>query len=145
MIRRILIFIAAVLATLCAASLTHTQIILSGLSDLGAEIPFGVRLSTSLTDLIGLAPAFGSVIAIALLLGLLVAGAARRFIPLPRPAAFGIAGGAAMATTLWLMQLSYDITPIASTRTPVGLLLICMAGVFGGVIFARGTKPATGH
>ena len=68
MIRRILIFIAAVLATLCAASLTHTQIILSGLSDLGAEIPFGVRLSTSLTDLIGLAPAFGSVIAIALLL-----------------------------------------------------------------------------
>jgi hypothetical protein len=130
MIRRILIFIAAVLATLCAASLTHTQIILSGLSDLGAEIPFGVRLSTSLTDLIGLAPAFGSVIAIALLL---------------RPAAFGIAGGAAMATTLWLMQLSYDITPIASTRTPVGLLLICMAGVFGGVIFARGTKPATGH
>ena len=145
MIRRSLIFILSVLVTLCAASFLHTQIILSGLTDLGAEIPLGVRLSTSVTDLIGLAPAFGSVIAIALLLGLLVAGVARRFIPLPRPAAFGIAGGAAMATTLWLMQLSYDITPIASTRTPMGLLLVCMAGILGGVIFASGTRPAAGH
>lgn len=139
MIRRIVAFIVAALVAFIAASLIHTQIILAGLSDLGADVPLSLRVSTSFADLIGLAPAFGPVVAIALLLGLLVAGFARRFIPLPRPLAFAIAGAGALATALWLMHLSFDITPIASARTTGGLLALCLAGAVGGVVFATGT------
>ena len=145
MTRYIIAFIIAALVTFVAASLIHTQVILAGLGELGADVPLSLRMSTSLADLLGLAPAFGAVVMIALLGGLLVAGFARRFIPLPRPIAFAVAGAAAMATTLWLMHLSFAITPIASARTTGGLLLLCLAGAFGGVIFAFGTKPSTGH
>ena len=145
MIRRIAAFVVAALIAFATASLIHTQVILAGLTELGADVPLPLRISTSLTDLAGLAPAFGPVVAIALLLGLLIAGFARRYIPLPRAMAFAIAGAGAMATALWLMQLSFDITPIASARTAGGLLLLCFAGGLGGIIFAFGTKPAAGH
>lgn len=139
MIRRIAAFVVAALVAFVAASLIHTQIILAGLSDLGADIPLSLRISTSLADLLGLAPSFGVVVVIALLLGLLVAGLARRYVPLPRPLAFAIAGTGAMATALWLMHLGFDITPIASARTTGGLLMLCLAGALGGVAFALGT------
>lgn len=145
MIRRIAAFVVAALVAFVAASLIHTQIILAGLSDLGADIPLSLRISTSLADLLGLAPSFGVVVAIALLLGLLVAGLARRYVPLPRPLAFAIAGAGAMATALWLMHLGFDITPIASARTTGGLLMLCLAGALGGVVFAIGSKPGSGH
>ena len=145
MTRYIVAFIIAALVAFVAASLIHTQVILAGLSELGADVPLSLRMSTSLADLLGLAPAFGAVVAIALLLGLLIAGFARRFIPLPRLAAFAIAGAAAMAATLWLMHLSYAITPIASARTTGGLLLLCLAGALGGMVFAIVSKPGAGH
>ena len=129
-------FIAAVLVTFATASFAHTHFVIQGLRAVGAEVPPSVALATAGGDLAGLAPSFGVVVAIALLLGFLVAGIARRFIKLPRPIAFALAGGAALATALWLMHRSYEITPIASARTWPGFLALCAAGALGGLVFA---------
>lgn len=129
-------FIAAVLVTLAAASFAHTHYTIQGLTAVGAEVPPAVAMETVRGDFAGLAPSLGVVIAIALLLGFLVAGLARRFIKLPRPIAFALAGGAALATALWLMRLSYEITPLGSARTWAGFLTLCAAGALGGLVFA---------
>jgi hypothetical protein len=129
-------FIAAVVVTVAAASFAHTHFIIQGLRAVGTEVPPSVAMETVRGDFVGLAPSFGVVIAIALLLGFIIAGVARRFIKLPRPVAFALAGGAALATALWLMHLSYEITPIASARTWPGFLTLAAAGALGGLVFA---------
>lgn len=129
-------FIAAVLVTLAAASFAHTHYTIQGLIAVGAEVPPGVAMDTVRGDFVGLAPSFGVVIAIALLLGFVVAGLARRFVKLPRAVAFALAGAAALATALWLMRLSYEITPISSARSWTGFLTLCAAGALGGLVFA---------
>ena len=129
-------FIAAMLVTVTVASFAHTHFTIQALRAVGAEVPPSVALETVSGDFIGLAPSFGVVIAIALLLGFIIAGIARRFVRLPRPIAFALAGGAALATALWLMRLSYEITPIASARTWTGFLTLAAAGALGGLVFA---------
>lgn len=129
-------FIAATLVTLVLASVVHTHFTLQGLESLGVEVPPSLAWQTMKGDFIGLGPALGAVIALALLLGFIIAGLARRFIALPRPIAFAIAGGAAFATALWLMHLSYEITPIGSARSWTGFLSLAAAGALGGLVFA---------
>jgi hypothetical protein len=130
-------FVAAVLTALIAASIVHTGFVVSAL---GVEVPAPVAVRTWAGDLAGLAPQFGAVIGIALLLGFLVAAAARRWVPLPPALAYAFAGGAAMATALWLMKRSYDITPIASARSTAGFLALCLAGALGGIVFAAAAR-----
>jgi peptidoglycan/LPS O-acetylase OafA/YrhL len=145
MARLIAAYLAAVLATMVVASFVHTRFVVEGLRGIGADIPPHVALETARGDFVGLAPSLGPVIAIALLLGFVIAGIARRFIRLPRPAAFALAGAAALATALWLMKLSYEITPIASARSWAGFLSLCAAGALGGLVFAlllRKPRPA---
>lgn len=129
-------FIAAVLVTVTAASFAHTHFTIQALRAVGAEVPPSVAMETVGNDFVGLAPSFGMVIAIALLLGFIIAGIARRFVRLPRPVAFALAGGAALATALSLMRLSYEITPIASARSWAGFLTLAAAGALGGLVFA---------
>ena len=136
-------FIAAVLVALVAASIAHTHFTIQGLRAVGAEVPPAMALDTVGGDLVGLAPSFGAVIAIALLLGFLVAGLARRFIKLPRAVAFALAGGAALGTALWLMRLSYEITPLGSARSWAGFLTLCAAGALGGLVFASVSRTRT--
>ena len=136
-------FIAAVLVTLAVASFAHTHFTIEALRAVGAEVPPSIAMATVRGDFIGLAPALGAVIAIALLLGFIVAGIARRFIRLPRPLAFALAGAAAFATALWLMRLSYEITPIASARTWAGFLTLAAAGALGGLVFASVSRRRT--
>lgn len=130
-------YIAAVLVAFTAASFVHTHFVVAGLRGVGAEIPTRVALATARGDFTGLVPSLGPVIALALLLGFLIAGLANRFVKLPRPIAFAMAGGAAIAAALWLMGLAYDgITPLASARTWAGFLWLCAAGALGGLVFA---------
>ncbi len=136
-------YVAAVLATLVAASLVHTHFTLHGLRALGAVISAADAWALARGDLAGLGPAFGAVIALALLVGFLVAGLVRRFLPWPRPLAYGLGGGAALLTALWLMHWSFEITPIGSARSWAGLLSLGLAGALGGVIFALISRPRT--
>lgn len=136
-------YVVAVLATLVVASLVHTHFTLQGLRALGAVISPADAWATAQGDLAGLGPAFGAVIALALLIGFLVAGLARRYVKWPRPVAYGLGGGAALLTALWLMHWSFEITPIGSARSWAGFLSLGVAGALGGVLFALLSRPRT--
>ena len=134
-------FLAAVLMTLAIASFARTHFIIQGLRAVGAEVSPSAAMATVRGDFVGLAPALGAVIMVALLLGFLVAGLARRWVTLPRPVAFALAGGAALGAALGLMRLAYEMTPLASARSWEGFLALCAAGALGGLVFAYASRP----
>ncbi|MFC3712595.1 hypothetical protein ACFOMD_08440 [Sphingoaurantiacus capsulatus] len=134
-------FVAAVLATIIIASVIHSHFTIQGLRAVGAEIGPGDAWKLAWGDLIGLAPTLGAVIAIALLVGFLVAAIVLRFVKLPRWVGYAVAGKAAMITALWLMYLNFDITPIGSARTTEGLIALGLAGAIGGLLFTWFTRP----
>ena len=75
-------------------------------------------------------------IGLALMLGFTLAGWLRGRLPRLAPLAWPLAGFAAVATTLALMQASMQITPLAGARGMDGFLLFCAAGALGGMVFA---------
>jgi hypothetical protein len=129
-------WVVAVIITTIAASAIHSWIIQRGLIALGAEIPTGLALRTALTDFIGLAPALGGVLAIALAVAFLVATFLGPRLKVPALVAFPLAGGVAVGATLAIMHWQMNITPIASAREPLGFALLCGAGALGGLVFA---------
>ncbi len=134
-------FVAAVLITIIVASFVHSHFTIQGLRAVGAEIGPSDAARLAWGDLIGLAPTLGAVIAIALLIGFIVAAIVLRFVKLPRWVGYAVAGGAAMLTALWLMHLNFDITPIGSARTTAGLTALALAGALGGLLFTWFTRP----
>jgi len=132
--------LAAALVTLFFASLAHSLSVQAGLVALGTEISLGTRIGAILRDLAGLAPAFGIVIFIALLIGFVVAGLVRRYWPVTPWIAFPLAGFAAIATALLAMRLQFTFSPIAGAREMPGFLAISAAGALGGLAFAFITR-----
>ncbi|MCA3255768.1 MAG: hypothetical protein INF91_09145 [Alphaproteobacteria bacterium] len=139
-VRPLLAFVAAVVVTFVIASVVHTHFVIQRLVGLGVDVPQADALRTVGGDLAGLAPAFGPVIAITLLLGFGIAVVVRRFLPALAPIAFPTAGAAAMATMLALMHMAFKMTPIAGARDPGGWWLICLSGAVGGALFAQLAK-----
>lgn len=130
-------FAAAAVVTLILASALHTQMVIAALGDAGASVPFDRRLAMSANDLVGLAPQFGKVIGIALLLGFLIAAGLKRVLRPLAPIAYPLAGAVAIGVALTLMSMAFDgITPIAGARTTVGFALQCLAGAIGGLVFS---------
>lgn len=134
-------FVAAVLATIVVASVVHSHFTIRGLRAVGAEIGPSDAAQLAWGDLIGLAPTLGAVIAIALLVGFIVAAIVLRYVRLPRWVGYAVAGMAAMLVALWLMQLQFDITPIGTARTAGGLMSLGLAGALGGLLFTWFTRP----
>ncbi|MGL4542048.1 MAG: hypothetical protein ACRCUI_06025 [Polymorphobacter sp.] len=137
MVRIFLAWLLAVVVTTLGVSIVHSLRIQSGLTDLGVDLPLGLRVSTIGRDFIGLAPALGAVIAIALAVGFVIAALLRKPLPALAGIAYPLAGGVAVAVALAAMQYSFDITPIAGARGTFGLPLFGLVGAFGGWIFAR--------
>ncbi len=136
-------YVAAVLVTLIVASFLHSHFTLQGLRAVGAVVSPADAWATAKADLTGLAPAFGAVIALALLLGFLIAGLVRRYVKWPRALAYGLGGGAAMLTALWLMHYNFQITPIGTARSWAGFLSLGLAGAIGGLVFTWITRNRT--
>ncbi len=138
---RVIAFIAAWLATFVLASLAHSQMVLNELQALGINISAGLRFESSLNDMLGLAPAYGAVILIALLLGFSVTGFLfKRAAKQNKTLSFWlypISGFVAILVVHILMHPLLDITLIAGARTTLGLILQCLAGLVGGLIFVK--------
>ncbi|HPU15838.1 MAG TPA: hypothetical protein PK808_07120 [Polymorphobacter sp.] len=129
-------WLIAVIVTTVGISVIHSLRIQTGLAELGVILPFMLRLSTIGRDLVGLAPTLGPVVAIALAIGFTVAAFLRPRLPALAWIAYPLAGGAAIVVALVAMHYSYDITPIAGARGPLGLPLFGLVGAVGGWIFA---------
>lgn len=137
MARTIARFILAAAVGIVAAIVFHSLSVQAGLTAIGAKMTLSTRLGTIGRDLLGLAPSYGIVVAIALAIGFVVAAWLKwRLRPLA-PVAYPLAGAAALAAALALMHVAYDgVTPIAGARGPVGFLLQCFAGGLAGAVFA---------
>ncbi|MEQ9519357.1 MAG: hypothetical protein RLN89_07945 [Parvibaculum sp.] len=135
-------FIITLLVLVVLGSFASTHFVLSGLTNMGVEISAGDRLAMTLQDIVGIAPAYGAIFG----LGLLVAFVAARFVtklaPSQRKLVFLVAGGTAMAVTLTLFRLAFDgIMPISGARTAPGFIAQIAVGVICGYLFAHLTTP----
>lgn len=136
-------FIISALIAYIVASILHSQFILAGLVDLDIEITFADRLQMTGSDLLGLLPGYGSVVAIALLVGFLSINAVNKWlVPINHTWRYPIAGFVAMGAALMAMQPLLDVTLIASARTTFGFVCQCLAGALGGVSYAYLTNPS---
>jgi hypothetical protein len=127
---------AAVLVTTACASMVQSWQVQTRLTDLGVDIPPSLAAETAVRDLTGLAIPLLLVFGLALLLGFTLAGWLRQKLPRLAPLAWPLAGFAAIAATLSLMQMAMQITPLAGARGLDGFLLFCAAGALGGLVFA---------
>ncbi|MGI9328245.1 MAG: hypothetical protein ACR2PZ_23710 [Pseudomonadales bacterium] len=145
LLRSVLAYIAAVLVTYVIGAAAATQGALAHLPAIAQEsIDFGVRMSTTAADLLGMLPAYAPLIAAALLAGFVVTAFVLRWLPDLRTFGYTLAGAVALLALHLIMRQTFDgIVPIASTRTTVGLLVQVFAGAVGGWLFARLGSGAT--
>jgi hypothetical protein len=129
-------FIIAWLLTFTLASIAHSQMVLSALTDIAVKIPFNQWLEMVVLDWWGMLPTYGMLILIALAiaygtLGILNCVLTRSLIWL-----YPVIGAVTMYLLLKAMHPVMDITFIAGTRTLQGQLLQYMSGFFGGLLYA---------
>lgn len=144
-VRRLLAFLATVAVTSALAVAIHSQFVMAGLRDLGADIGGGMALDVTLHDIAGMAPVYAMFIAAALLLGFLLTGWLWPKVKLGRTISFAIGGGAALALMLAIMRAVLGITMVAGARTPGGFAAQCVAGALGGLLFALLSRRQAGR
>jgi len=141
-LRRLGAYGVAVFATEALAAMASTQFVLAGLAGLGVVITLGERLTMTGQDILGMMQVYLPVLALALALGFLVAGAIiKKLGPAWSLLGYTSAGFVAVLAALLTVLSLFDITPIAGARSPAGLFCQGLAGAAGGFIFHR-LKPA---
>lgn len=140
---RILVYIPAyLLGTASAyvfASGFYTQQVVAKQAAFGADYTLAQQGQVYWENFIGLAPAYGVVLAVALLLGFLVAAVVKRILTPLAPVAYPLAGAAAVFTAIWLIDHTIGeggVGAIGGARDALGLGLQCLAGFIGGAVFA---------
>ena len=138
MTRRIAAYLVAVLVCYLLAVISYSQLNLANLVELGMPVTESVRLSTAQHDLLGMAQLYLPIIAVALLIGILVAGLIVTWVPQLRTIGYMSAGFVAIYMVDYLLStvVASGTHPLAVTRTVVGLLSQCVAGAVGGYLFA---------
>ena len=137
-------FIATLLILIILGSIASTHFVLLGLSDLGVEIPLSDRLSMTLQDILGIAPMYGAIFGLGLIIAFVVAIFVTRLAPSLRWFVYLVAGGAAMGATLITLQLAFNgIMPISGARTAGGFIAQVAVGAIAGYVFARLTPSQT--
>ena len=132
-------FVVAVVAATTLASIISTQFVIAGLQGIGVDIPFGTRVSMTVTDL-ALLRIYLIMGGAAMLVAFVVAGACTRWLPGSRQVWFSVAGFAALTCVLMLIESMLGAMLIAGARSLPGLLLQGVAGAFGGWTFERLTS-----
>jgi len=135
-LRWLLAFIAAVATTAVLGSLIQTQFNLARISGLGHAIGWSDRLEVSLFDLASFGPSWAIVVALALLIGLLVAGWPAALFPRLGRAWYALAGFVAIVVALKAMNALLPITVVAAARSSSGLYSMALAGALGGLVYA---------
>lgn len=138
-LRLAIAYIAAVATAFVAASIFYTQQILAKQAEIGADYTPAQQIDTYAANLVGLAPAYGVVLAIALLAGFIIAAIVKRILKPLAPIAYPLAGAAAVFTALYLIEnvmAAGGAGAFGGARGPLGLSLQCLAGAAGGLVFA---------
>ena len=104
---------------------------------LEAPVPMGLALQMIFGDILGTLPLFLPIFGTCLLLGLLGAALAERFVPNPWGAIHAVAGFSAVLTTLILLETVFGIIPIAGARSAAGMFWISAVGALAALIYLR--------
>lgn len=145
LLRRLAAFVLAVVVASIWGSLFQTQHNLAQLGDLGAEIGVGLRLQTTLLDLVGFAPVYAAIVAATFLVAFLVAGLLSRLTPQVRHTLHALGAGIGLALAIRLVDaLAPMPTLIAATRGMGGLLAMALGAVLAGWLYAWITRPRPG-
>lgn len=137
--RTILAFLLAVATTYVLAVAFLTQQVIAKRAAIGANYTLDQQFTTFVDNLIGLMPAYGAVLTIALLLGFLIATVVKRILkPLAR-VAYPIGGAAAVYTAIYMIEnivAGGGVGALEGARGSMGMGLQSFAGLMGGVVFA---------
>jgi hypothetical protein len=136
-LRVVLAFVLAVIVATVLGAVAHTQFVLARLSGLGVDISFGERLSTTLHDIAGMAPLFGSIVGSGFIVAMSVGALGYRLAGIQRTLIYTVAGAVSLAVTLLVMNAVFEITAIAGARSMLGFFAQMAAGAIGGLTFAK--------
>jgi hypothetical protein len=136
-LRWLLAWAGAVVLTAGLGSVIQTQFNLSRITALDEPVPLAVRAQVTLHDLVSFAPNYMIIMALALLIALVVAGALASRLPKWRAWLFPLAGFVAVATALGIMSVMLPVTVIGAARTVTGFICLCLAGAIGGWLHCR--------
>lgn len=144
LIRVVLAWLAALVVTYALAAALSTQFVLARLADLDVDLSLTTRLLTTLQDIAGMAGMYLPLIAVALLVGFIVAALVVRWLlPGWQRLGYPLAGACAMVVLLATMEQVFAIAPVAGARSLFGLLMQGFAGAVGGLIFQRLAVPGS--
>ena len=135
MLRLLKAFIPAVLLAYFLASVLVTQANLAAVQSMGLEVSTGVRLDTTVRDMVGMASSYLILILVSFTLALPVAAGLTRLLPDQRALLFTLAGFVAIVALHLIMKAALGLSGIAPTRTMVGLLSQGLAGAVGGYCY----------
>ncbi|NOX82566.1 MAG: hypothetical protein GXP06_06200 [Alphaproteobacteria bacterium] len=131
-------YIAAVITAYTAAAGFYTQQVLAKQAEIGAIYTPSQQAQTYFENFIGLVPAYGLMVAIALLVGFVVAAGVKRIVVPLAPIAYPLAGAAAMWTLIWAIETFVaggGVGAIGGARDALGVGLQMLAGAAGGAVF----------
>ncbi len=132
-------WVMAVLIAAIGGTAVQVHLNASAIAGLGVPVPLGERLSMLGHDLVHFAPTYSALIAAAFLVAWPIAGGLARWRPGIRSVLFPLAGFAALAVMLGMMELALPITAIAAARSFGGVILLCLAGALGGLAYIAST------
>jgi MFS family permease len=135
-LRWLLAWLAAVVVTAMLGSIVQTQFNLARIIALDGPVDLGTRLQTTGFDLVSFAPIFAVIVALALLIAFMVAGALARWVGRGRQPLFMLAGLVAIATALGIMSAMLPVTAIGAARSITGFLALSLTGAAGGWLYA---------
>ncbi|MEL6113480.1 MAG: hypothetical protein AAFR20_11820 [Pseudomonadota bacterium] len=132
-------YILAVIVAVLAASTFYSHQVLAKQEAIGVEFTGAQRLQAYTDNLIGLAPSYGGVVAIGLLIAFPVAAGLKRVLKPLAAIAYPAAGAAALFTVVWSIEnlmAGGGTGAIGGARDAVGMGLQAVAGALGGLTFA---------
>ncbi|MEM8499251.1 MAG: hypothetical protein AAF542_14595 [Pseudomonadota bacterium] len=128
-------FVVAVLTTYLLATLFVSQGNLAAIAAFGLPVDMATRLHAAWHDMTHMVMLFLPLSLIALLIAFLVCAWLCKRFPQATAVLYPLAGFTALLTLIFSLNTVFGLTPIAPTRTLIGLLLQGLAGAAGGYIY----------
>ena len=132
-------FLVALLVLNIIGVIISTQFNLGHLLRIGVEVPFSLRLSTTLHDIVSMQPLFGSIFGIGLLIAMVVATLIAKWVKILPDVVFALAGFACVVVTLTALKAAFQITAIGAAREWDGFLSLCLVGALAGYAYSVAT------
>ncbi len=136
-------FVVGALAAYLPGAFISTQMVLNRTADLGIPVSMGMRLELAGLDLVGMAPTYLPLLAVALMIGLAVSRFALRFVRLAHGVGYMIGGASAILTLHLILVAVFEMHPLPATRSALGLMAQTLTGALGGLAFFAASRKLT--